>query len=344
MFTLYATSGGGIVVEEETAQTAINRKEQTNTKAAASVPQPLTLVDEGAPYWYEMTPTASRGEQPPLHKERSTPISRSNVPVLYECRGTTALITLHRPAVLNAIDMDMATLLKTSLQKAGADSRVRAVILTGAGRGFCAGGDLRFAHAANPEQPGDSFLALTKVLHSAIAELRNMPKPVIAAINGPAAGAGFFLALACDLRVMAEGAYLKQSNTSYGLSIPAGGAFLLPRLVGLGRALEIAMLDEPISAAHALDLGLVTKVAPDTLVLAAAQQVAEQAGRRSSDALAHTKQLMNSAFYHTLEEHLHLARQAIAASANSPEGREGVAAFLEKRQPNYAGVALFSRF
>lgn len=338
MFTVYATSGGGLVVEEETAQTAVNRKEQTNTKAIASVPQPLRQVDDGDPYWYEMAPTASRGEKSTLGKERSKPISRSNSPLLYERRGTTALITLHRPAVLNAIDMEMATLLKTSLQKASADQRVRTVILTGAGRGFCAGGDLHFAVAANPEQPGDSFLALTQVLHAAIVELRNMGKPVIAAINGPAAGAGFFLALACDLRVMAEGAYLKQSNTSYGLAIPAGGAFLLPRLVGLGRALEIAMIDEPITAARAVELGLVTKVVPDARVLAAAQQVAEQAGRRAGDALARTKQLMNSAFYHTLEEHLHLARQAIAASANSPEGREGVAAFLEKRQPNFAGV------
>lgn len=341
MFTVYATSGGGLVVEEETAQTVVNRKEQTNTKAVASATQPLRQVDEGYPYWYEMTPTASRGEQSALHKEHSKPVLRRASPVRYERSGATALITLHRPAVLNAIDMEMATLLKTALQKASADQRVRAVILTGAGRGFCAGGDLRFAVAANPEQPGDSFLALTQVLHAAIAELRNMGKPVIAAINGPAAGAGFFLALACDLRVMAEGAYFKQSNTSYGFAIPAGGAFLLPRLVGLGRALEIAMIDEPITPARALELGLVTKVVPDALVLAAAQHLAEQTAQRSTDALARTKQLMNSAFYHTLEEHLHLARQAIAASANSAEGREGLAAFLEKRKPDYAGVTRY---
>ncbi|MCE7982911.1 MAG: enoyl-CoA hydratase/isomerase family protein [Caldilinea sp. CFX5] len=338
MFTVYATSGGGIVVKEETKQTAVKGREQNEPQAVASAMQPVKLVDESYPYWYEMAPTTGRIPRPTVSKESSNPVSRSNSPVLYERKGVIALITLNRPAVLNAIDMEMATLLKTSLQKASADQRVRTVILTGAGRGFCTGGDLRFAVAANPEQPGDSFLALTKVLHAAIAEIRNLGKPVIAAINGPAAGAGLFLALACDLRVMAEGTYLKQSNTSYGLSIPAGGAFLLPRLVGLGRALEIAMLDEPIPAARASALGLVTKVVPDTLVAAAAQQLAEQTAQRSMDALARTKQLMNSAFYHTLEEHLHLARQAIAASANSPEGREGLSAFLEKRKPDYAGV------
>jgi 2-(1,2-epoxy-1,2-dihydrophenyl)acetyl-CoA isomerase len=309
MFTIYATSGGGIVIQEaDINQTVVNGGKQNDTPHSR------------------------------LNEESNKPVARSNSPVLYERNGATALITLNRPALLNAIDMDMAALLKICLQKAGQDQRVRAVILTGAGRGFCAGGDLRFAVAANPEQPGESFLALTKVLHAVIAEIRDMPKPVIAAINGPAAGAGFFLSLTCDLRVMAEGAYLKQSNTSYGLSIPAGGTFLLPRLVGLGRALEIAMLDEPITAARALELGLVTKIVPDALVVVAARQMAEQVGQRSSDALARTKQLMNSAFYHTLEEHLHLARQAIAASANSPEGREGLAAFLEKRQPNFTNI------
>ena len=256
-------------------------------------------------------------------------------PIHYAHSGATALITLNRPAVLNALDMNMATMLSERLYKAGQDTRVRAVILTGQGYGFCSGGDLQFAHAMNPDQPGHSFLALTAVLHAAIAEIRNMAKPVIAAINGPAAGAGLFLALACDLRVMAESAYLKQSNTSYGLSIPAGGTFILPRLVGLGRALEMAMIDEPISAARAWELGLVTKVAPDATVLTVARHLADQAAHRSGDALGRTKQLINGAFYHTLEEHLYLERQAIAASSNTVEGREGLAAFLEKRQPDF---------
>lgn len=259
-------------------------------------------------------------------------------PIDYQRNGDIAQITLNRPTVLNAIDMNMVTMLQAQLYAVGQDKTVRAVLLTGQGRGFCAGGDLRFARAMNPEQPGGSFLALTGVLHNCIAEIRMMPKPVIAAINGPAAGAGLFLALACDLRIMADSAYLKQSNTSYGLSIPAGGTFLLPRLLGLGLALEIAMMDEPISAERALTLGLVTKLAPAETLLADAYRLAGQIALRSSDALGRTKQLMNGAFEHTLEEQLQLERQAVAASANTIEGREGVAAFLEKRQPDFLAV------
>jgi len=130
-----------------------------------------------------------------------------------------------------------------------------------------------------------------------------------------------------------------EQRTKYGLSIPAGGTFLLPRLLGLGQALQIAMLDEPIFAAHALDLGHQAQVVPNATLLSAAQQLAERTAHRSGDALGRTKQLMNGAFYHTLEEHLHLERQAIAASANTAEGLEGLTAFLEKRQPDFAAVA-----
>ncbi len=268
-----------------------------------------------------------KGKQAVVHTEDS--------PILYQRNGPIAQITLNRPAVLNAIDMNMVTMLQAHLYEASQDPTVRVVLLTGQGRGFCAGGDLRFARAMNPEQPSGSFLALTAVLHHCIAEIRTMPKPVIAAINGPAAGAGLFLALACDLRIMSDSAYLKQSNTSYGLSIPAGGTFLLPRLLGLGLALEIAMLDEPISAQRALALGLVTKLTSDETLMEDAQGLATQLAHRAGDALGRTKQLINGAFDQTLEEQLCLERQAVAASANTAEGREGVAAFLEKRQPNF---------
>ena len=351
MFTIYATSGGGLVVNTADPGSPVdNGIAPKTTPAAVPTPDPVAgTTAEAYPYWYEMAPattpmTASTPSTTSALTQSSlppgcNPASKKPSSVQYARNGAIALITLKRPAVLNAIDMEMATLLKAALHEAGDDHRVRAVIITGQGRGFCAGGDLRFALAANPTVPGDAFLALTAVLHAAIAEIRTMPKPVLAAINGPAAGAGFFLALACDLRIMAQGAYLKQSNTSYGLSIPAGGTFLLPRLVGLGNALEIAMLDEAIMPARALVMGLVTKVVPDAMLLAAADQLATTVAQRAGAALGHTKQLLNSAFYHTLEEHLHLERQAIADSANSPEGREGVAAFVEKRQPDFLAAA-----
>ena len=261
-----------------------------------------------------------------------------NDSILYSCHDSVATITLNRPGVLNAIDLDMCAELRARLVAAGSDPAVRSVILTGGGEAFCAGGDLRFALAANPRTPGDSFRALTTVLHPCIEEIREMSKPVVAAINGAAAGAGFFLALACDLRIMADSAYLKQSNTSHGLSVPAGGTVTLPRLVGLARALEIVMLDERISAARALALGLVTAVVPHARLSDEARTLADHVARMPIGALGRVKRLMNDAYYSTLQEQLQSERREIALSANSDEGREGISAFLEKRRPVYAGA------
>ena len=258
---------------------------------------------------------------------------------LLDYRGPAAIITLNRAEVYNAIDLHMCDALRAHLADVSKDRRVRAVIVTGSGPAFCAGGDLRFALAANPLTPGDSFRALTSVLHDCILTIRAMPKPIIAAINGVAAGAGLFLALACDLRVMADTAYLKQSNTSYGLSLPAGGSWVLPRLVGLARALEIAMLDEPIAPGRALELGLVTRVAPEAVLLDEAQGLAANVARMPIDVFGRVKRLMNDSYWHTLEEQLQAEQMHLAASANAPEGREGIAAFLEKRRPDFVAAA-----
>ncbi|MEO0769390.1 MAG: enoyl-CoA hydratase-related protein [Cyanobacteria bacterium J06649_4] len=264
------------------------------------------------------------------------PVEQLRPPCLVaDCQQNILTITLNRPKVLNSIDLEMAEQFLKSLLAAAKNPAVRAIVLTGAGRAFCAGGDLKFAHQVNPETPGDSFLALTSTLHVCVEEIREMSKPVIAAINGPAAGAGLFLALACDLRVMSQSAYLKQSNTSYGLSMPAGGTFMLPRLVGMGRALEIAMLDEPIQARESLELGLVTRVVPDNRLLIETELLAMRVAQMPIETLGRVKRLSNDSFDSTLSEQLAAERQAIAISANSPEGREGVMAFLQKRQPSY---------
>ncbi|HRV93145.1 MAG TPA: enoyl-CoA hydratase/isomerase family protein [Anaerolineae bacterium] len=256
-------------------------------------------------------------------------------PVLFSYHESIATITLNRESVYNAIDLHLAEALRQRLLDIEHDPKVRSVIITGTGRAFSGGGDLRFAHQASPDALGYSFLALTDVLHDSIARIRKMSKPVIAAINGPAAGAGFFLALACDLRVMAESAYLKQSNTSHGLSIPAGGTFTLPRMVGLAKALELALLDEPISAAQALQLGLVTKVTTDERLLDDTCNLAQRIGQMPIETIGRVKRLFNKSYYATLDEQLESERLEIAASAGSAEGREGIIAFLEKRQPNF---------
>ena len=247
-------------------------------------------------------------------------------------------LVLNRPEVLNAIDMELVQALRTRLQKAAIDTTVRVVVITGNGRAFCAGGDLKFALAANPEQPGDSFMALTTILHECIELIRGMQKPVIAAINGPAAGAGLFLALACDIRIMAQAAYLKVSNTSYGLSLPAGGTYTLPRLLGMSKALEIVILDRPVSAKKAYSLGLVTRVVESGSLFSQAQSLATELSQKAVHALGQIKQLMNESLTHNLNEQLLAEQEAIVKSANHREGREGLAAFLEKRTPEFTKI------
>jgi 2-(1,2-epoxy-1,2-dihydrophenyl)acetyl-CoA isomerase len=251
----------------------------------------------------------------------------------------TLTIFLNRPKVLNAIDMQMAQALLEQLKKAAEDPAIRVVIIAGTGRAFCSGGDLTFALQANPEHPGDSFQALTTILHESIEVIRSMPKPVIAAINGPAAGAGLFLALACDMRVMAETAYLKASNTSFGLTLPASGTYTLPRLVGMGKALEIIMLDKPISAKEAQSMGLVTMVLEDKSIYVGAEAFAQELSLKAVHAIGQVKLLMNDTFDRSLKEQLVAEQQAIVHSANHPEGREGLQAFIQKRTPVYESIS-----
>ena len=169
--------------------------------------------------------------------------------------GDIATVMFNRPKVFNAFDLDSMAGVAEHLIHLAADDTVRAVVITGEGKAFCAGADLRSVEAW-PGGLASAFHNMAARYHQAILEIRRMPKPVIAAINGIAAGGGFSLALACDFRIMASTAVLRQAYTSNGLSIDGGGTFMLPRLVGLARALEIAAFDKPISADQALKWGL----------------------------------------------------------------------------------------
>ena len=264
--------------------------------------------------------------------------ANNSKPLLTSINNGMLTIVLNRPEKLNAIDLDMVELLRNELQNAASNSDIRAIIITGAGKGFCSGGDLKFALEANPNQPGDSFLALTTVLHDCISLIRNMPKPVVAAINGVAAGAGLFLALACDMRMMAKSAYLKQSNTSYGLSLPAGGTFTLPRLIGFGRALEVVMLDRIIPAQEAKLLGLVSVLVKEKNLIKETVNVTYELSQRPVNTFGRVKKLMNESFYRNLNEQLTAEQTEIVNSANDLEGREGLEAFTQKRQPKYHSI------
>jgi 2-(1,2-epoxy-1,2-dihydrophenyl)acetyl-CoA isomerase len=249
-----------------------------------------------------------------------------------ERRGETAVILLSRPEAFNAFDQDTVALLAKTLTHASLDDSVAAVVITGEGKAFCAGGDLRSALAL-PDGAAAGLYELATVFHQAIIEIRRMKKPVIAAVNGVAAGGGFSLALACDFRVMAQSAVMKQAYTSNGLSIDGGGTFTLPRLVGSARAMEIMAFDKPISSEQALAWGLVTKVAPDAEVVEEACSMAREMSKVSLYSFARCKALLGASYDTTLETQLEQERMAIAACADHPDGKEGLKAFTEKRNP-----------
>lgn len=248
--------------------------------------------------------------------------------------GTLGIVLLDRPEAFNAFDLEMVTALADALISLGRDEGARGVILTGKGKAFCAGGDLKWAlgHAAGPPA---AFHELAARFHQAILEIRRMGKPVVAALNGPAAGGGFSLALACDFRVMDRSAFLRQAYTSSGLCIDGGGTFMLPRLVGLSRALEIAAMDPKISAEQALEWGLATRLTDDGGAVREATALAGAIAAGSLLSFAKSKRLLTDACHTPLEAQLQLEREALRACAAHPDGREGLRAFSEKRKPSF---------
>ncbi len=253
-----------------------------------------------------------------------------------EIKQTDAIaeVALNRPKAYNAFNYDMVSLLTNHLTALASDNKVRAVVITGNGKAFCAGGDLKWALEYS-KRPAGAFHTLAGQFHLAILEIRRMQKPVVAAVNGVAAGGGFSLALACDFRVMDKSAVLRQAYTSNGLCIDGGGTFTLPRLVGYARALEIAAFDEPISADQALSWGLVTKVVEDGQALSEATTMAQLLSRGALNSFVWSKKLITDSFNTSFETQLELERTALEACADHPDGREGLTAFSEKRKPQY---------
>jgi 2-(1,2-epoxy-1,2-dihydrophenyl)acetyl-CoA isomerase len=250
--------------------------------------------------------------------------------------GPVAQVLLDRPEALNAFDLDMAGQLARHLAEVAADERVRGVVVGGSGRAFSAGGDLKWA-LAHPAGAPAAFGELAGRFHEAVLAVRRMPKPVVAAVEGVAAGGGFSLALACDFRVLGASASLLLAYTSSGLGIDGGGTFTLPRLVGLARALELAAFDRPVPAARALELGLATAVCEDGRALEEATRMAAELAGRSAHAFAMAKGLLDRSFETTLTEQLERERRGMVAAAEHPDGREGLAAFLARRPPRFPG-------
>jgi 2-(1,2-epoxy-1,2-dihydrophenyl)acetyl-CoA isomerase len=248
-----------------------------------------------------------------------------------------AHLTLNRPEALNAITPDLREHLIRRLAEASADPGVRAVVITGAGRGFCAGADLRGGPAAGDRVAGDVARVLRLGAQRLIAAVLDCEKPVIAAVNGVAAGLGAHLALACDLVLAAESARFIEVFVRRGLVPDAGGAYLLPRLVGPHRAKELMFFGDALTAADAERLGLVNRVVPDVDLPATAHEWAARLATGPTRALALTKQLVNASL--DTDRTTAFAAEAAAQEINmtTSDAREGLASFTERRPPDFTG-------
>ena len=241
-------------------------------------------------------------------------------------------IALNRPETYNAFNLETVTQLTDHLTAAATDSGVKGIVIAGRGKAFCAGGDLKYA-VDFPDGAPTGFHRLAAQFHLAIIEIRQMRKPVVAAIHGAAAGGGFSLALACDFRVMEKSARMIQAYTSNGLCIDGGGTFTLPRVVGLARALEVAAFDEPISADQALAWGLVTKVVDDGQAVGEALLMLQQLSQRSVHSFGWAKKLLTDSFATSFESQIEMERAGLCECAGHADGQEGLNAFVEKRKP-----------
>jgi 2-(1,2-epoxy-1,2-dihydrophenyl)acetyl-CoA isomerase len=255
-------------------------------------------------------------------------------PIRLRKDGGIAEVLLNRPAAFNAFNLDMIELFAKYLISLAMDDSVSVIIISGEGKAFCAGGDLKWALNFSGG-PAAAFHELAARYHQAMLEILRMRKPVVAAVNGIAAGGGFSLALACDFRVMAQSAILRQGYTSNGLCIDGGGTFTLPRVVGLARAMEIVGFDKPISSEQALAWGLVTKVAKDGRVLEEARRMARELAEGSLHSFGWCKQLLIDSFHTPFESHIERERQGLSSCAAHPDGQEGLKAFSERRKPKF---------
>jgi enoyl-CoA hydratase/carnithine racemase len=248
--------------------------------------------------------------------------------------GAVATITLNRPHANNALDRALVESLGAALEAAGGDDAVRAVVLTGEGGAFCAGADLKAAMAEN------AFADLEGVLdryHRVIRAITSAPKPVLAAVDGPAVGFGCDLALACDLRVLSTGAYLQEKFVKIGLMPDGGGTFFLPRLVGLGRAMELMLTGEAVGADRARELGLANRVVAPASLMQETMRLARELAGGPPLAFAAIKRAVRIGLTGTLDDALGAERGGQLECLRSRDCTEGITAFFEKRPPAFQG-------
>ncbi|MCF6094947.1 enoyl-CoA hydratase-related protein [Microaerobacter geothermalis] len=253
--------------------------------------------------------------------------------ILVEKRGSVAIITLNHPEKLNVLDMVLCQELAKATKEVREDQGIRAVVITGAGKNFCAGGDLQALQSISPEE-GHRLL---KEIHSFILDMVEMEKPVIAAVNGAAAGAGFNLALAADLLIAEEGAKFTQAFVKIGVAPDAGGTYILPRLIGPHLAKQLFFTGELIDAKKAKELGIVSQVVPDGEVLNEALSLAEKLAAGPTRAIGMTKRLINKGWNSDFQSLLKMEGDIQELLFASDDFQEGASAFFEKRNPQFKG-------
>lgn len=254
--------------------------------------------------------------------------------ILYDVRGNVAFVTLNRPDKLNSLNETMHKVLREALNKASADKNIRALILTGAGRGFCAGQDLSDRVAAAGEV--DLSQTIAAYYNPLILQIRALPFPAIAAVNGVAAGAGANIAFAADIVIAGKSAKFIQSFSRIGLIPDSGGTWVLPRLLGRGKAFAIAALSESISAEDAETFGLIYKAVDDGALIDAAGELAAKLASLPTAALVKLRELFDAAEKNDLAVQLELERKTQGALGASKDYAEGVAAFFEKRASKFS--------
>ncbi|HZE75820.1 MAG TPA: 2-(1,2-epoxy-1,2-dihydrophenyl)acetyl-CoA isomerase PaaG [Gemmatimonadales bacterium] len=255
--------------------------------------------------------------------------------ILFEIDQGVARITLNRPDVLNSIHTAMSGEIRDGLARAERERDIRAVLLTGNGRGFCAGQDL---DEVRPGATVDDFAAHARKVYTPLVRgIRALEKPVVCAVNGVAAGAGANLALACDLVLAAEEASFVQAFAKIGLVPDTGGSFFLPRLVGLARATALTMLGEKVTARQAVEIGLIYRACPGPALHDEASKLALHLATQPTLGLGLTKRLLNASLANDLDAQLEIEAELQGVAGRSADYAEGVAAFLAKRKPLFTG-------
>ncbi|HEV8084882.1 MAG TPA: enoyl-CoA hydratase-related protein [Chitinophagaceae bacterium] len=255
-------------------------------------------------------------------------------PIIFEVKNSIAYVILNRPEKLNSFNREMTLLLQERLDECESNKEIRCVLTTGAGKAFCAGQDL--AEAVDPNGPGMRKI-LGEHYNPIISKIRNLNKPVIAAVNGIAAGAGANIALCCDIVIAAQSASFLQAFSKIGLIPDSGGTFFLPRLIGFQKASALMMLGDKISAEEAERLGMIYKVFPDSSFKEETEKIAFTLASLPTIGLAYTKKALNKSSEQTLEQQLKTEDELQQKAALTKDFEEGVLAFLEKRKAIFKG-------